>query len=296
MKVKIHYFPIAVLLFFFAYFSYQIYVEARPLEVVFLDVGQGDSILIQKGTKQILIDGGPNGKTELAKLGKYLPYFDREIEVVVATHPDRDHIGGLVDVAKNFKIGKVLTTGAEKDTAVFKEWKDIREYDRIETLAAARGDEVDFGDAKMWIISPGSSVDAAAGDANNQSVVARLNYGESSFLFTGDIESPAEKEILAGGENIDVDVLKVAHHGSKYSSSEEFLDVTSPETAVISVGANNAYGHPTEAVLDALKKRNIQVLRTDELGDIRFECKTKNEKCPPALNCDKDRFVCEASH
>ena len=95
-----------------------------------------------------MIDGGPSGKTELAELGKYLPYFDREIELVIATHPDRDHIGGLVDVARNYKIGKVLATGAEKDTAVFKEWKDIREYNRIETLEAMRGDEVDFGDAK----------------------------------------------------------------------------------------------------------------------------------------------------
>jgi competence protein ComEC len=276
---KFLYFAIAVILVFFAYFSYQITVEVKPLQVIFLDVGQGDSILIQKGTKQILIDGGSNGKTELAELGKYLPYFDREIEVVVATHPDRDHIGGLIDVARNYKIGKVLTTVAEKDTAVFKEWKDIREYDRIETLEAILGDEVELDEAKLKIISPGSAVDPATGDANNKSVVARLDYGENSFLFTGDIESPAEKEIISGGENIDVDFLKVAHHGSKYSSSDEFLDRASPETAIISVGAKNSYGHPTEVVLDSLKSRNIEILRTDEKGDIKFECKIKSEKC-----------------
>lgn len=296
MKNKFFYFAAAVLLIFFAYFAYQIYVEVKPLQVVFLDVGQGDSILIQKGTKQILIDGGPSGKTELVELGKYLPYFDREIEVVIATHPDRDHIGGLVDVARNFKIGKVIATGAEKETAVFKEWKDILEYNRIETLEALRGDEITFGDAKMQIIFPGSSVDSLAGDANNKSVVARLDFGGSSFLFTGDIESPAEKEILASGENVDVNFLKVAHHGSKYSSSEAFLDAASPETAIISVGANNSYGHPTEVVLEALQKRNINILRTDENGDIIFKCKIKSEKCPPALNCDKDKFVCEVSH
>ena len=279
MKNKVHYFAIAILLTFFAYFSYQIYVENRPLEVVLLDVGQGDSILIQKGTRQILIDGGSNGKTELAELGKYLPYFDDEIEIVIATHPDRDHIGGLIDVAKNFKIGKVITTGAEKDTAVFKEWKDIREYDRIETLEAQRGDEIDFDGSKIRIISPGSSVDPLAGDANNKSVVARLDYGGNSFLFTGDTESTAEREILASGENIDVDFLKIAHHGSKYSSSEAFLEATSPETAIISVGAKNSYGHPTEAVLNSLKSRNINVLRTDEVGDIIFECEAQNTKC-----------------
>jgi len=278
-RSKIYVILIVVLLIFFAYFSYQIFVDVGRLQIIFLDVGQGDSILVQYGTQQILIDGGSNGKTELARLGKYLPYFDREIEVVIVTHPDRDHIGGLIDVAKNFKIGKVLATGAEKDTAVFKEWKDIREYDRIETLEALRGDEVDFGNAKMRIVFPESPVDAATGDANNKSVVARLDYGENSFLFTGDIESPAEKEILASGENIDIDFLKIAHHGSKYSSSEEFLNRASPETAIISVGANNSYGHPTEAVLNALKARNIDILRTDEKGDIKFECKIKSEKC-----------------
>jgi competence protein ComEC len=279
MKNKSYYFAIVVLSIFFVYFSYQIIVEVKPLQIVFLDVGQGDSILIQKGTKQILIDGGPSGKTELAELGKYLPYFDREIEVVIATHPDRDHIGGLVDVARNYQIGKVLTTAAEKDTAVFKEWKDIREYDRIETLEASRGDEVELGEAKLKIVSPGSAVDPATGDANNKSVVARLDYGENSFLFTGDIESPAEKEILTSGENIDVDFLKVAHHGSKYSSSDEFLDAASPQTAIISVGEKNSYGHPTEAVLNSLNSRNINILRTDEIGDIIFECKDINTKC-----------------
>jgi len=277
MKNRFYYFAILILLTSFTYFSYQIFVGVRHLQVIFLDVGQGDSILIQKGTRQILIDGGSNGKTELAKLGKYMPYFDDEIELVIATHPDRDHIGGLVEVAKNFKIGKVITTGAEKGTAVFKEWQDIREYNRIETLEGMRGDEIEFSEAKIRIVFPGGPVDFAAGDANNKSVVARLDYGENSFLFTGDIESPTEREILASGENIDVDFLKIAHHGSKYSSSEAFLDATSPKEAVVSVGANNSYGHPTEAVLEALGKRNVRVLRTDESGDVIYSC--ENSKC-----------------
>jgi competence protein ComEC len=278
MKKKISIILGIVLLVFLLYFSYQIYAGAKPLQVIFLDVGQGDSILIQKGTSQILIDGGPSGKTELAALGKYLPYFDREIEIVVATHPDRDHIGGLIDVARSYKIGKVLTTAAEKDTAVFKEWKEIREYDKIETMEAMRGDEIELGGAKLKIVFPEGSVAAAAGDANNKSVVARLDYADNSFLFTGDIESPAEREILAGGENIDVDFLKIAHHGSKYSSSDEFLDAVSPKDAIISVGANNSYGHPHEETLEKLNSRGINILRTDEKGDVVFEC-NKNEKC-----------------
>jgi competence protein ComEC len=277
MKNKFYYLPFAVLLVFLLYFSYQIYIENRPLEVVFLDVGQGDSILIQKGTKQILIDGGPSGKTELAELGKYLPYFDREIEAVILTHPDRDHLAGLVEVARNYRIDKVLETRAEKDTAVFKEWHDLLEYNKIERVEARQGDEINFEDSKIKILFPLDTVDSSTGDANNGSVVARLDYGQNSFLFTGDIETTAERQILESGENIDVDVLKISHHGSKYSSSEDFLDATSPETAVISVGANNSYGHPTEAVLDALKARSVEILRTDVNGDIIFECKAPAE-------------------
>lgn len=279
MKNKFYYFAIAFFLIFFAYFSYQIYVEAKSLEVVFLDVGQGDSILIQKGSRQILIDGGPSGKVEMAKLGKYLPYFDREIELVIATHPDKDHIAGLIEAARNYKIDKVLATAAEKDTQTFKEWEDVLAYNKIETLEVWRGTEIKFEDADMKIMSPPEKVAADVGDSNNSSIVARLDYGNNSFLFTGDIESPAEKEILESGENVDVGILKVAHHGSKYSSSEAFLDAASPEEAVISVSATNSYGHPTEAVLGALEKRNIKIFRTDEKGDVIYKCKNRNVKC-----------------
>jgi competence protein ComEC len=276
---KIYYILFAALVITLLNFSYQIYLGAGSLKVVFLDVGQGDSILVQYGTKQILIDGGPSGKTELAKLGKYLPYFDDEIELVVATHPDKDHIAGLVEVARNYKIGKVLLTGAEKDTQVYKEWKDVLAYNKVEAVEVWRGTEVKFDGAEMKILNPAGKVAANVGDANNSSIVARFDYGKNSFLFTGDIESPAENEILESGENIDVDFLKIAHHGSKYSSSESFLDAASPENAIISVSAKNSYGHPTKEVLEALQKRNINILRTDEKGDIMFKCKSQNEKC-----------------
>ncbi|MFA5871508.1 MAG: ComEC/Rec2 family competence protein [Parcubacteria group bacterium] len=261
------------------FYVYQIYSLSRPLQVIFLNVGQGDSILIQKGVKQILIDGGSSGKVELAELGEYLPYFDREIEIVIVTHPDRDHIGGLIDVARNYKIGKVLETAAEKDTAIFKEWQEVLDFNKVGKLDATSGDEIKFSDASLKIIYPQSKVDSSSGDANNKSIVSRLDYGGSSFLFTGDIESPAEREILERGENVDIDFLKIAHHGSKYSSSEEFLNAASPKEAIISVGANNSYGHPTEAVLEALREKNIRILRTDESGDIEFICEAENS--PP---------------
>ncbi|MFA5925929.1 MAG: ComEC/Rec2 family competence protein [Parcubacteria group bacterium] len=286
---KIYYMFLAALLLTFLYFSYQITAGTKPLRVIFLDVGQGDSILIQKGIKQILIDGGPSGKRELSEIGKYIPFFDREIELVIATHPDKDHIAGLIDVARNYKIDQVLLTGAEKDTDVFKEWKDVLSFNKVNELEAWRGTEIKFDGIDMKIISPPGRVDSDAGDANNSSIVTRLDWGENSFLFTGDIESGAENEILeslsageAGGSSIDVDILKVAHHGSKHSSSEAFLDAASPEEAVISVGANNSYGHPTNEVLEALRKRNIRTLRTDEKGDIIYKCKNENEKCEVA--------------
>jgi competence protein ComEC len=213
-KSKAKYFVVVALAVLALYFSYQILVASRPLEVVFLDVGQGDSILIQKGMQQILIDGGANGKTEMAELGKYLPYFDREIEIVVLTHPDRDHIGGLVEVARNHKIGKILATAASKDTAVFREWRDVLEYNKIETVEVGRGAEVELdNNIGLKIIAPEEKVDPNIGEANDKSIVARLDFGESSFLFTGDIESGAEWKILESGENVDVDVLKIAHHG-----------------------------------------------------------------------------------
>jgi len=274
---KTKYFSVVAAFVLFLYFTYQIVSENKALQIIFLDVGQGDSILIQKGTRQILIDGGPSGKTELAKLGKHLTYFDREIEIVVATHPDKDHIGGLIDVARNYKIGKVLATGAEKDTAVFKEWKDVLLYNKIETLEVWRGTEVKFDGIRMKIIAPAGKIDPSAGDVNGKSIVARMDCDGNSFLFTGDVENPAERDIVKSGENIDVDILKIAHHGSKYSSSEEFLEAASPKVAVISVGANNSYGHPAEAVLEALKKRDVEILRTDEAGNIVYNC--NSEKC-----------------
>lgn len=277
MKYKIYYLFLLVLLAVCLYFVYRIEIKNRSLQVVFLDVGQGDSILIQKGTRQVLIDGGPSGKTELAKLGKYMPYFDREIELVVATHPDRDHIAGLVDVARNYKIVKVMATGAEKDTSVFKEWKEILSYKKVEVLDTAKGSEIDTDGAKLKIIYPLGPVESSAGDSNNKSIVARMDFGRSAFLFTGDIESPAEKEILASDENIDVDFLKVAHHGSKYSSSDEFLEAASPNEAIISVGAENSYGHPHEETLEKLHSRNIKVWRTDEVGDVVYTC--RDQKC-----------------
>jgi competence protein ComEC len=279
MKTKISYFFLLVLLAISTYFAYQIITEVKPLQVVFLDVGQGDSILIQKGTKQILIDGGPSGKTEMAELGKYLPYFDREIDVIVATHPDRDHIGGLVDIARNYSIGMVLATGAEKDTSTFQAWQDVLNFKEIQKLEAIAGDEIELDGARFKIIFPGSPVDPSAGDANNDSVVARLDYGQNSFLFTGDIENQAEREILANEEKVDVDVLKIAHHGSKNSSSDEFLDATSPDEAVISVGANNTYGHPADETLQRLEERDINVYRTDREGDIVYECKNESSRC-----------------
>jgi len=277
---RLYYISLGVLLTVFLYFSYQIYIRTRQsLTVVFLDVGQGDSILISKGTTQILIDGGPSGKTELAKIGKYLPFSDREIELIIATHPDKDHIGGLVEVARNYKIGKVLATAAEKDTAIFREWKEVINYNKIETLEVARGDKINFGNAELKVLNPPARINPKVGEANSGSVVTRLDFGENSFLFTGDIESEAESKLAEVAEDLDIDYLKVAHHGSKHSTSSEFLKAATPKEAIISAGKNNSYGHPHSETLARLEEQEVKVRRTDETGDIIYKCFKSKDQC-----------------
>lgn len=242
--------------------------EDQPLKVTFFDVGQGESIFIETpGGRQILIDGGPDN-TILRKLAGQMPFYDRDIDIVIATHPDADHITGLVDVLENYNVGLVIDSGDFKGTGVFREYLDILEEKKYRYKKASAGGIIRIGEnIILEILNPGENLYEKA---NNNSVVIRLDYGGDSFLFTGDIERAAEYKLTRNGRDIDVDVMQVAHHGSKTSSSELFLERVSPEIAVISVGQNNRYGHPFSAVLENLEKYGIKVLRTDIHGDIRF--------------------------
>jgi len=241
--------------------------EDELLEVVYFDVGQGDSIFIELDDYQILIDGGPD-LTILEKLGQEMAPYDRTLDLVVLTHPDHDHLFGLLEVLKRYEVKNILWTGVLKDTAEYQRWRDLIKKEEANIIIAEGGQEInlprsDLG--KLKIYYPFESVEGKeVKDVNNTSVVMELVYGGISFLFIGDISSKIEKEL-----DVDSDILKVGHHGSKTSTSLGFLESVSPELAVISVGENQ-WGHPAPEVLQRLEEFGIKVLITNELNDIRI--------------------------
>jgi competence protein ComEC len=237
------------------------------LEVSFFDVGQGDSILIKvPDNYQVLIDGGPSYSKVLDGLSREMPFNDKEIDLVILSHPESDHMTGLLSVLENYKVDNILWTGIEKEGEKFEAWKRMISEEGANVYYANAGDKVIMGDITLEIINPKESLKGKVfKESNDTAVVAKLQYKDSSFLFTGDISSKKEKELT----DIDVDILKVAHHGSKYSTSEDFLQRVTPLVAVIQVG-KNSYGHPTEEVLTRLDNFGIKVLRNDTNGDIKI--------------------------
>jgi competence protein ComEC len=254
------------------------------LKVYFLSVGQGDSEFIQTpdGYK-VLIDGGPDS-TVLSKLSKLLPFWDKTIDIVVLTHPEKDHMTGVLDILQKYHVKYFLWTGVVKDDAENKQLSSLLKKSQdqqngllaslfrtnpTEIIIANSGDNIKVGSVNLHVLFPFNSLEGLNTDksTNNTCIVNKLVYGKTSFIFTGDIDSKAEREIVGSGEDIRSDVLKVAHHGSKYSTSDSFLNSTKPELAIIEVGKNN-YGHPTPEVLQRLQKFGINVFRTDINGDI----------------------------
>lgn len=252
--------------------------EKRPsdiLSVYFLDVGQGDAIFIDSPRHgRVLIDGGKNLKV-LSELGKILPFADKNIDVVLATHPDLDHIGGLPEVVRRFKVGVFLEPGTESNNTIDDELEKRLEGQNIPKFLARRGMVINFGDGvKLQILFPNQ--DVSRWNPNDASIVAKLVYGNQSFLLTGDATFRTENILLTlDKESLDADVLKVGHHGSKTSTSLPFAEAVSPEYSIISAGKDNSYGHPHQDVLDILKKISTQILSTAEHGTIKFETNGK---------------------
>ena len=243
----------------------------EDFHVSFLDVGQGDGILLSEGSLQILIDGGRSEALLRERLADFLPWGDRNIEIILPTHPDADHIGALSEIARIYDVDLVMETDAENDTGVYRSWKSIQEKRLISRDVVRRGDRIIFpGGTVAEVLYPFDGRENKEKDTNASSVVVRLDVGENSFLFTGDL--PEEKEKFLDTQ--DIDVLKVSHHGSKSSTSNAFLDMIHPRDAIISVG-NNAYGHPNDEVIEKLRRRDIRILRTDDLGTITYKCKEK---------------------
>jgi len=273
------YFLVGAVFFIWLTLFYQ--EKQRNLLVNFFDIGQGDAIFVEApGGNQILIDGGP-GDRVLAKLGEELPFWDRSLDLLVLTHPHADHLDGLLEVLKRYKVGMVVETGDEYDTPEYQEWRNLLREKNIPVVLARFGQEISLGGGvRLDIFYPFRDYQGVLlKNPHEANIVSRLSYGRDSFLFTGDGEKATEYEMLfiarAGTYgnflNLSSDVLKVGHHGSKTSSSEDFARAVGPNLAVISAGKDNSYGHPHQATLDTLAKLNIPVSRTDEKGDIKIE-------------------------
>ena len=239
------------------------------LEITFFDIGQGDAIFIETPSgKQILIDGGPD-KSVLEKLGQEMSFYDRTIDLVISTHPDADHLTGLIEVLSYYKIDHILTSGLEKDTVVYQKWKELIEQNQIPLTLAQAGQDIILEEGIVFkILWPEQSLlNSYSSPSNNVSIVGRLVYGETEIILTGDIEKKVENYLINQNWNLESDILKVAHHGSKTSTNNNFLKVVNPTVAVISVGAGNHYNHPSQEVLERIK--DILTYRTDKDGDIK---------------------------
>ncbi len=234
------------------------------IEVEFLDVGQADSILIRTKDKNALIDAGNNEDGPL--LVEYFKSLGiNTFDYVIGTHAHEDHIGGMDDVIKSFDVKKFYMPNVATTTKTFTDILDALEEKGYKFSTPKIDSKFSMGDVEFEVIYVGEDEK----DLNSTSIVLRMDHGANSFLFTGDSTTKVEKLIL--DKNIDVDVLKVAHHGSTYSNSLEYLKRVSPKYAVIQVGKNNTYFHPHEAILKRLNSINAQVYRTDEMGTIVME-------------------------
>jgi competence protein ComEC len=251
---------------------YAVFTESKNniLTVSFLNIGQGDSALIESPTgNKFLIDGGPD-KSVLNALGRVLPFYDKSIDVILATHPDSDHIAGIPEVMKNYSVGEFVYNGVTSSTGIFKELKNEVSEKNIKTEIVRAGEVFDLGGgAYLKILYPVSNPKGT--DTNEYSIVAKLYYGNSSFMFTGDAPTDVEDYLAkTDGTELKSDVLKVAHHGSKNSLSPAFLSAVAPEYSVISAGKNNRYGHPHKEILDFLESIKSKILITFNIGDIIF--------------------------
>jgi competence protein ComEC len=241
------------------------------LTVTVMDVGQGDAILIESPAGQrILVDGGPSGRAISEALGRETPFWDKGIDLVVLTHPEEDHLNGLVTVLERYDVKEVLASPVESDSAAYDAWRGAVENEGAPYYEAAPGEWFDLGrGARLEVLGPPTEpVEGGEDDLNDNSVVLRLTWDEVSFLLTGDLETAGEEALLDEGADLRSTVLKVAHHGSAYGTGEPLLAAVHPAVAVISVGADNSYGQPSPRVLQRLE--DSLVYRTDLNGRVKL--------------------------
>ncbi len=251
------------------------------LTVHFLDVGQGDCVLITCGEHAMLIDAGDNSMGTTVEL--YLRKQNiKKLDYVIGTHPDADHIGGMDVIIYKFDCDTIILPDFEKNTAAYRDVIDTINNKNYKITRPAAGKTYSLGQSEFTVISPVS--DNYGDNANNYSVGIRLTYGDTSFLLAGDAEEEAEEDMLDSGQELKADVFKASHHGSRTSNTEEFLEAVNPKYAVISCGENNKYGHPHAQTLNTLRAMGIKVFRTDEQGAviIKSDGKELTFNCSPS--------------
>ncbi|MFH1610372.1 MAG: MBL fold metallo-hydrolase [Patescibacteria group bacterium] len=273
-KLKILIICILILLIGFSFLYYN-YHEKR-FEVIFFDVGQGDSALINlPGDNEIIIDGGPD-KSVIYKLGKYLPVYNRDIELMILTHPHFDHVSGLISVLDRYKVKKVMYTDVNYNSEIYDVFINKIKEKNIEIIKPDDFNEIRLDDNNILdIIYPWENIaEKEFDDPNDSSIVVKLDTPDKDFLFMGDIEINMEEYILANVDNdrLKADILKGGHHGSGTSSGDLFLKVVDPKYTIISVGENN-FGLPSLRIIRRLERIGSSVLRTDQNGDIVFIAK-----------------------
>jgi competence protein ComEC len=249
-------------------------ITSRPdgyLHVAFLDVGQGDAILLTlPDGRQILIDGGPSATQLQWRLGQEMPFWDKSLDLVINTHTDADHLGGLVSLLDRYSVGQILVTDMGGRTSLYQAWQqELHTLSYTPTVAHAGMVLPLQPNITATILSPGAASEHETA-TNNHSVVLRLEMGQVSFLFTGDIEATVEEKLVQSGEILESTVLKSPHHGSNTSSSEPFLQAVKPRIVVISVGVDNPFKHPRPETLARYAEHDMTVLRTDEQGTVEL--------------------------
>jgi competence protein ComEC len=252
--------------------------EREYLTFAVLNVGQGDAIYIESPTgTQILVDGGLPKKV-LSRLSRVMPLFDRSIDAIIITNPDADHIGGFLDVLKVYKVGQVYEAGTRNESKTYENLKNKIQEKDIPISLAKKGMRLDLGGgAVLDILFPDR--DVTDWTTNDGSVVMKLTYGETSIVLTGDATRETERLVLEGNvsADLDIDILKVAHHGSRTSTSENFVQTLTPEYAIISSDGGKKYGHPHKETLQTLNSFGVEIFRTDILGSIIMKSDGVNE-------------------
>ena len=261
---------VAVIVAMFLFWLY--YRAPKNLEIDFLDVGQGDAILIKApGGQNILIDGGPD-KTVIKRLSENLPWWDKQIDLMVLTHPHDDHVTGLIDVLKRYRVKRILYTGAVQNAPNYLTWLKLVRDKKISLSIIDKNQIINLDkDAIIEILYPTESLlNKTIADLNDSSIIIKLVNGQNKFLLTGDASEKIETILMASGVDLSADVLKVAHHGSQYSSSQEFLEKVKPRMAVIAVGKDNDFGHPSLRIIKRLERIGAEIFRTDERGTVKI--------------------------